>query len=267
MDRRPPRDGVHRAAGPVGQLVQSSVHPSLQVDGSPSGEAWGPRDPVLLGLVIGPCHAEAPPLRHPHSDAPLSVRCSRSRRTPREPLDTRPDLLDQGPCQVDDTALAPVTSRSVISARRRRRLRRVLRLLGHRQQVILPRFPWQTLGKRKGLEGSRPPRPCFEWLRGPATTCKRTVGRSISVSAGCRASQALRAAYSQVQIGVRNHLQPDRLLAFRFGTSLRWALQGEMAAAGANRWTLRPVRSSGIAGPTTRSGYAPAGQPFGSNPA
>src|SRR5215813_13929965 len=25
MDRRPPRDGVHRAAGPVGQLVQSSV--------------------------------------------------------------------------------------------------------------------------------------------------------------------------------------------------------------------------------------------------
>src|SRR5262245_50862760 len=116
MDRRPPRDGVHRAAGPVGQLVQSSVHPSLQVDGSPSGEAWGPRDPVLLGLVIGPCHAEAPPLRHPHSDAPLSVRCSRSRRTPREPLDTRHDPLEQGPCQVDDTALAPVTSRSVISA-------------------------------------------------------------------------------------------------------------------------------------------------------
>ena len=130
MDRRPPRDGVHRAAGPVGQLVQSSVHPSLQVDGSPSGEAWGPRDPVLLGLVIVPCHAEAPPLRHPHSDAPLSVRCSRSRRTPREPLDTRHDLLEQGPCQVDDTALAPVTSRSVISARRRRRLRRFLRLLG-----------------------------------------------------------------------------------------------------------------------------------------
>src|SRR5262249_15386485 len=31
---------------------------------------------------------------------PLSVRCSRSRRMPREPLDTRHGLLEQGPCQV-----------------------------------------------------------------------------------------------------------------------------------------------------------------------
>src|SRR5262245_61344996 len=31
---------------------------------------------------------------------PLSVRCSRSRRMPREPLDTRHDLREQGPCQV-----------------------------------------------------------------------------------------------------------------------------------------------------------------------
>src|SRR5262249_48106682 len=30
---------------------------------------------------------------------PLAVRCSRSRRVPREPLDTRHDRPEQGPCQ------------------------------------------------------------------------------------------------------------------------------------------------------------------------
>jgi hypothetical protein len=87
MDPIAARDDLHRAARPVGQLVQSLAHSFQQVDGNPSDEAWGLCD---SGASRRP-RCSWPP--HP-------VRCSRSRRVPGESLDSPENLPKEAPRQV-----------------------------------------------------------------------------------------------------------------------------------------------------------------------
>src|SRR6266852_5774184 len=96
-DRRP-RDGVHRAAHPVGQLVNTSQHVTNSHPGEPGG-LCGPVPPSLATPTVSfKDTAAASPSRC--SFRPLPVRCSRSGRGPRESLDAPENLPKESRRQV-----------------------------------------------------------------------------------------------------------------------------------------------------------------------
>ena len=90
--RRPPRRPSR------GSARSTLVHPSRQLDGSPSVEVWGLCDPgasrlVTLIVLFRDTAAASPPAVH-------GPRCSRSRRVPGESVDPPENLPKEAPRQV-----------------------------------------------------------------------------------------------------------------------------------------------------------------------
>jgi hypothetical protein len=89
--RRPPRRPSR------GSARSTLVHPSRQLDGSPSVEVWGLCDPgasrlVTLIVLFRDTAAASPPAVH-------GPRCSRSRRVPGESVDPPENLPKEAPRQ------------------------------------------------------------------------------------------------------------------------------------------------------------------------
>ena len=89
------RDGVHRAAHPAGQLVNTSQH----VNGSHSGDLWGVCAAASPGLVTLTVPFRDTPAGRHSLFIPLTPWDSGSGRMPREPLDAPENLPKEAECQ------------------------------------------------------------------------------------------------------------------------------------------------------------------------